>query len=237
MLKTISRSLFSWVFPLQCQLCDKLLPVPEDSGICQSCRNNIPFISPPHCFVCARTVSHGKQCGRCLHEKMHFDRVFACVFYGDNVKKLLHLFKFRRKKFLVRLFTGYMQKFATRHFGEIPVDLVIPVPMDNKRKNERGFNQAKLFSGDLAGHLAKKHASGILRCLPPDKPQSFLLKNERKANVRGRFFVTDASKLTGRDVLLVDDILTSGQTLSACAKALKDAGARRVTAFAFARGI
>ena len=238
MLETLSRSVFSWVFPLQCQLCSSVLPSQNPTGICPSCQKTLRFIPAPHCRGCGRTVvTHAEKCERCLVETFHFDRAFACVFYESEIKNLLHCFKFARKKFLGRFFSEAMIKFAARHVPPASWDLAVPVPIDGFRKNERGFDQAKLLSLGLARKFFKPHESGALRCATHNRPQAFLGKKERRANARGRFFVPDPSKVAGRRILLIDDILTTGQTFSACAKALKAAGARAVTALAFARGI
>ena len=238
MLKTISRTLFSLVFPLHCELCGRLLPSRESAGVCPSCEGRIALIASPHCPGCGRTsLGESERCARCRDEKFHFDRAYACTFYESGVKEILHGFKFGRKRFLAAFLSKIMTKFTQRHLKDGSWDLVVPVPMDKKKEFERGFNQSRVLSAALAKKLALPHQPGVLRCSPSEKPQAFLNKSERRRNVQGRFFVNEAARVTSRNILLVDDILTTGQTASACARALKDAGANSVTVLAFARGV
>ena len=237
MLKTISRTILSLVFPLHCELCGALAESPENAGVCPTCEKLVRLIEAPHCPGCGRTgLNDQEACGRCRDEKFHFDRAYACVFYESGMKELLHGFKFGRKRFLAAFLSGIMAEFTRRHLKDSSWDLVVPVPMDKKKEFERGFNQSRVLSTALAKKFAWTHGPGILGSTPSGTPQASLKKTERKKNVRGRFFVQDTAGVASKNILLVDDILTTGQTASACAKALKDAGARSVTVLAFARG-
>ena len=237
MLETISKTLLSLVFPLHCQLCGELLPSEKTGGVCLSCERSVPLILPPHCPRCGRTVPfENENCGHCSDERFAFDRAFACVLYDAPAKELLHRFKFGRKRYLLPFFSERMIRFASRYLTPETWDWVLPVPMHPKTKFERGFNQSELLSSALAGHFGRPHSSRILSCRLSERPQAALKKNDRKTNVRGLFFVKKPGEPRAKNVLLVDDILTTGQTASACAKALKGAGARTVTVLAFARG-
>lgn len=238
MLKTLSEAFFSLVFPLGCELCGTLLPSGASKGICQNCQKGISLIVPPHCERCGRHVLNDKElCGHCVHENFHFDRAFACVYYDDKMKKLLHAFKFERRRYLLPFFASLMNDFAHQHLFRSHWDRVVPVPMDGTHERERGFNQAKLLSSALAKKSGWSYAPETLGCRKVGAPQSSLKKSERKRNVADRFFVQKKAGAFSGHVLLVDDILTTGQTASACAKALKNAGAQTVSVFALARGM
>ena len=238
MLNSISETLFSLVFPLSCELCGTLLGSRNPKGICRTCQNSISLIAPPYCVGCGRTVlTKDERCGRCSKESFYFDRAYACVYYDEKMKKLMHAFKFERRRFLMPFFVNVLDDFMQRYLSKIHWDLVVPVPMDSNHKRERGFNQAALFSTALAKKSSKPHAPQALGCRKAEIPQSFLKKSARKRNVEGRFFVKNPGLVASRHVLLVDNILTTGQTASACAKALKDAGAESVSVFTLARGI
>ena len=182
-------------------------------------------------------MSAREICGRCADEKFHFDRAYACVFYESGMKEILHGFKFGRKRFLAAFLSRVMAKFMRQHLADSSWDLVVPVPMDKKKEFGRGFNQSRILSAALAKKFSLAHGPATLGCAPSRTPQAFLKKTERRKNVQGRFFVRDAAEAASKDILLIDDILTTGQTASACAKTLKDAGARSVTVLAFARGV
>ncbi len=238
MLKSISETFLSLVFPLSCELCGALLPAHEPKGICLACQNTISLIAPPHCESCGRTVSKdSKRCRHCLKENFHFDRAYACVYYDEKMKKLLHAFKFERRRYLLPCFTNILGEFMEKYLSHVPWDLAVSVPMNSAHERERGFNQAKLFGAALAKKSGKPHAAQALGCRKAEIPQSSLKKSDRKQNVKDRFFLQKSPGVASSHVLLVDDILTTGQTASACAKVLKDAGARVVTLLALARGI
>ena len=238
MLKSISETFFSLVFPVSCELCGKLLPIRDSKGICRACENAISLITSPHCAGCGRTVfANGERCGHCSKENFHFDRAYACVYYDKNMKKLLHAFKFERRRFLLPFFINTLDGFMRQYLSGIHWDLLVPVPMDGAHERERGFNQARLFSAALAKKSGMPHAPQALGCRKTKISQSFLKKSERKQNVEGQFFVRNRDLIASSHILLVDDILTTGQTASACAKALKTAGAQTVSTLALARGI
>lgn len=237
MLKTLSETVFSLVFPVSCELCAALLPPGGTPGVCRACRGRFRPIPAPHCPGCGRSVLSAKdRCGHCPREGFHFDRAFACMPYDENMKKLLHAFKFGRRRSLAPFFEGWMGDFLREHVPSDAWDLAVPVPMDPAHERERGFNQAKLLCAFAAKTFGKPYAPGVLG-RRKGAAQSSLGKRERERNASGRFFVRDAESVASRKVLLVDDILTTGQTASACAKALKEAGAGTVTVLAVARGV
>ena len=238
MLKTISEAVFSLVFPVSCELCGTLLPSGGALGVCRNCQNSIPLIAPPWCAGCGRNVLKGEAlCAHCRNEHFHFDRAFACVYYDEKMKKLLHAFKFERRRSLLPFFKELFERFSQQYLPQAPWNLVVPVPMDEAHERERGFNQARLFSAMIAKKSGKAHAPQALSCRKAGSLQSSLSKSERKKNAADRFFVQKTEGIASAHILLVDDILTTGQTASACAKTLKAAGARTVSVLALARGI
>ena len=237
MLKTLSQTFLSLIFPVSCELCAALLPAGGVQGVCRNCQSAITLIPSPWCAGCGRHASQdGERCGHCKDEKFHFDRAYACVYYDENMKKLLHAFKFERRRFLLPFFTDLMQSFLERSLPQSSWDLVVPVPMDGPHELERGFSQARLLSAALVKKSGIPHAPRALGC-KAGVLQSSLRKPQRKRNAERRFFVKNTAGILSSRVLLVDDILTTGQTASACAKALKKAGAKTVTVLALARGI
>ncbi len=228
----------SLVFPPQCEICERGLEFSTAVGICENCHSEIKFIPAPHCLSCGRTVKNGTdRCGRCFHESYHFDRAYACAFYEGNVRELLHVYKFGGRKYLKHFFAETMARFAYQHLDTASFHSIVAVPMDRGKENERGFNQSKKISGEIAGKLGIPDDSKKLRRVKPNSTQHFLAKEDRKRNAKGAFRVTQKDFFKPKNVLLIDDILTTGQTASECAKVLKSAGASSVTVLACARGI
>lgn len=228
----------SLVFPAECEICgSSTLPSPAMS-VCEKCRSEIKLIPAPHCASCGRTVTNGtERCGRCFREVHHFDRAYACAFYEGNMKKLLHIYKFGGRKYLKHFFSETMARFADQHLDRSSFHSVVAVPMARGKENERGFNQSKKISAKIAEKFGVPDDSGKLLRVKPNATQHFLTKQARKRNVEGAFRVNPEGFFRPKNVLLIDDILTTGQTASECAKVLKNAGAASVTVLACARGI
>ena len=237
MLRSLFEVAASLVFPVECETCSVTLSPLPPVGVCARCEAEIKWVNAPHCVSCGRTLrNETSKCAECLDEKFYFDRAFACALYEGKMKELLHAYKFGRRKYLGNFFIKAMEKFMNAHVKPGTFDAVVAVPMDKIKRNERGFNQSALLSARLAKKLNVPHYSKKLRRAYSSTPQSLLTKTDRKLNVRGRFSVASNVLLHGKRILLVDDILTTGQTASECARVLKEAGASTVTVLACARG-
>ncbi len=151
---------------------------------------------------------------------------------------MLHRYKFGRKTVLKRFLTRHLLDFAEKNLKKEDFDAVLAVPLDPAGHYSRGFNQSRALSSALGKRLKLRDLSRAVGRKRGHSRQSLLAKKERRINVRGAFFLKDKAAFSRfKRVLLVDDILTSGQTLSECAKTLKNAGADSVTALAFARAL
>ncbi len=230
------------LFPPECQVCRSMLPLRDSSGVCPKCESQIQWIKPPHCAGCGRTLKNLKRalCGICESESepLNFDRAYACAAYQGPAREILHRYKFDRRIFLGNFLSNRILAFADKYLKKQDFDAVMAVPLDPKRHLSRGFNQSSLLSQKLSKAMKLKEISKLVARKSSSSCQSLLSRQERKANLRDCFFVTDKRSLARfKRILLVDDIMTSGQTFSECAKTLKKNGARSVTAFAFARGI
>ena len=175
-------------------------------------------------------------CNTCEYENFFFDRAYTCAYYEGAVKKLIHSFKFERRRDLSAHLTDFLHDFYVTHLGGEAFDAVAAVPLDKSRIRERGFNQSELLAKDLAKRLRLPNVSPCLGRNISPVPQATLKKRERKKNVEGVFYCHRPLPAGTARVLLVDDLLTTGHTASECAKALKLNGAKNVTALAVARG-
>ena len=238
MLKTTLELASSLLFPKICQTCDKLLPAEDTRGICEHCAGLILKISAPFCSACGRTVKHaGALCGQCHNTHFHFDRACAATYYEGKMQELLQTFKFDGRKSLLPFFCELLMGFILKYLPVSEIDLVVSVPMETKKINERGFNQASLLSKTVAQKINKVDQSRFFKRKKMGGTQSLLGKNQRAKNIQGSFVVLNAQIFESKNVLLIDDILTTGFTASECAKILKEAGAKNVTVLAVARGL
>ena len=241
-MRQLTASLLGLLFPPQCQACRVGLALSDSRGICESCISRIRWIVPPHCVTCGRTLVYAAE-GRCElcragGETFHFDRAFACAAYDGPVRDLLRRYKFGRKTLLEGFIANRLVHFAVKHFKHGDFDAVMAVPLDPARHFFRGFNQSRLLSKKIAAAMKLKDLSSAAGRKKTGFCQSLLPKKSRKTNVQNVFYLKNRRSLKRiKKILLVDDILTSGQTLSECAKALKEGGANSVTALAFARAL
>lgn len=174
-------------------------------------------------------------CEECRHSKHHFDNAWAAVIYNDAMKKLLHLFKYGNKTALTDTFTELVFSFIENYSLDIRrFDLVIPIPLHPTRLRERGYNQSQLLAQRLSGRFDLRQDEKVLKRILHTRNQALLGKKERWTNIRGAFRINDQFQVSKKSILIVDDLLTTGATISAAAEVLKEAGAKEVCALTLA---
>ncbi len=210
-----------------------------------------------HCIICKRLEQKDSfgvlkegigVCGHC-HEHLPIvpvgttyertgDRInysSSVFFYSAPIRELIIEYKFKRCTAYADIFAEYMNIYMDALFGENQkFDIVIPVPLSDKRMKERGFNQAELLSEKVAEHFEFTHNTTALLRTKSTSRQSGLPGWKRAKNMENAFYA-DESAVTGKSILLIDDVFTTGNTARACAKILYDAGASSITVFTVAR--
>jgi len=200
---------------------------------------SIQFIEAPYCTVCSLpfTVDHGEEirCGFCLTDYHNFGTARCAVVYDDVSRPLIVSFKHGDRTELVPLLSGWLARVASDVIAS--KSILIPVPLHRQRLIARRFNQAALLAS-AAGKLTKTKV--LLEAVErhrPTLPQKDLSTAGRQRNVSGAFRVASQyrSRIKGAHIVLVDDVMTTGATLSACARPILAAGAARVDALVLAR--
>lgn len=238
MLRKVLKKALNLLYPTDCATCGKTLEIRQIDGICVSCRKELQTITPPFCQTCGRGIPEGlKTCADCKHETFHFERAYACFEYKGKVKILLHTYKFKKRSHLKKVLGDTLSSFANKYVPLQNFDLIVPVPLNRSTLLKRGFNQSELLGKNLSNHSRIRFNSKVLKKTKPAHPQSLLTKLERKKNIQNAFLARPSKKIQNKNILLVDDILTTGQTASECARVLKKAGASRVSVLALARGV
>ncbi|MFC1675067.1 double zinc ribbon domain-containing protein [Candidatus Omnitrophota bacterium] len=235
MLRTILGGLKDLVFPPRCVACRQRLDQKEaiDGLVCLICWNKIKKNLPPFCNSCGRhlekrLVSKG-ICPACIRKNLRFDRAFSPCAYEGVVKELIHAFKYRGKDELGSTLGRVMIDFAKEY--SLPMDIidaVVPVPLSISRLREREFNQAEVLGGEIAREFNKQLLTRSLKRHRNTRTQTDLEEGERLANVKKSFSAVEGKDLKNKNILLVDDVLTTAATSSEAASALKGAGARIV---------
>ncbi len=216
------------VLPASCLLCHDRC---AEGMLCAACRDDLPLLGANACPRCAEPGTGGLTCGHCQKQPPHFDRAWAPWRYEHPMDRLIQAFKYQGQLGLAPLFAeGLAQQLA-------PVadqwDAIVPLPLHGERMGERGFNQSLELGKHLGRLLNLPVLSQVCQRTRATTSQAELPIDKRHANVRGAFHCT--TSLDGRRLLLLDDVLTTGATLSECARTLKLHGARQVDVGVIAR--
>ena len=203
----------------------------------QFVKSIIDLVFPPRCGVCG-AVGQEDICPECV-KKINFLRPTAFVHsvgaYEGVLKSAILRFKFKKKTNLADPLGVLMVKYLSRHLDMNKIDLVVPVPLHQSRFNERGFNQSELLSHVITRYYDVPTVSGMLFRTRRTFPQFDLPKKERFKNIKGAFEVKGSALLKEKNVLLVDDIYTTGSTISECTRMMKEGGAGNVHVLTLSR--
>jgi ComF family protein len=218
--------LLDTLFPPRCVGCQR-----RGVTLCDACRAQLPYLPRGVCFRCASRRRAHAACRGCRRLSPLLSRVQAPFAYVGAARNAVLNLKFRSGRYLAPLM-GELLRDRLEH-QRMDFDLVVPVPLSPKRLRERGFNQAAL----LAAHVASENLVGDVLSRRERPAQHRLNAPRRLANLAGAFSCPEPAQVVGKRVLLVDDVVSTGATLSACADTLADAGASHVSALAFARNL
>ncbi|MCB2013919.1 MAG: ComF family protein [Sphingobium sp.] len=239
-MRRIVRHVLDYALPPRCPCCGEI--VAEDDRFCHNCWDEIEFLGEPCCARCGAPFDHVVNdevwCGACLADPPPWDSARAAVQYGEYSRTIALRLKYGRRTGLARFMARYMQP----HIDEAILSarseaVIIPVPLHRWRLWGRGFNQSQL----IAGHIGKASAIEVepfaLRRIVATRPLQDMSHRQREKTV-GKAFAVDAryeNRISGKIVILVDDVHTSGATARACTRVLLKAGARSVHLLCWAR--
>ncbi len=228
--RDITGKAFDFLFPKKCVGCGR-----EGEFICPSCKSRLFPITAPFCPRCGIHGTTNTICAECRGRESPIDGIRSAFRFEGIAREAVHQLKYNNLKSIAPLMAGLMLP-GYRAFA-IPGDLLVPVPLHPKRMKERGYNQSGLLAREL----------GRLTGIPVDENvlirERFTLPQARTASAAARreniagAFSARSRRLSGRRVILIDDVATSGATLNAGAAALKEAGAVSVWGFTFAREV
>ncbi|MCP4669488.1 MAG: ComF family protein [Deltaproteobacteria bacterium] len=233
------------IYPPRCSICreflfkDPLMGENRSLSFCRTCYADFREIDSPLCPICSRPFYDGVEedhlCEECLRKRPFYDAALVPYLYQGALMKAVHQFKYGAKAFLAASLGPLLAQFAQRHVKASNDFLTMPVPLHPRRLRQRGFNQSLLLARHLAEGLDTDLDFLSLRRVKYTLPQTGLGKEERRKNMRNAFRLMDPKAAKGKFILLVDDVATTGNTLNACAKALKRSGARKVLCLVLAK--
>ncbi len=217
------------LFPPRCAGCGAFGVI-----LCDACRAQFRPIVAPYCRRCGQPLPEGTLCGPCARGRfVHLDMARAAAIYAPPLRDAIHAFKYQSNTRLAVPLADFMIARVRRE--ALDVDLIVPVPLHRQRLQQRGYNQAELLARHLGDAFRIPVDTSVLARVRATPPQVTLGLRERMENVRGAFRCQDEAAVAGKTILLVDDVMTTGSTLEACAEALKIAGAKRVWGYTLAR--
>ena len=237
-LRAARTGILDLVFPMACIGCGRE-PEP-DRNLCWECSRTIRFQSSEgFCSRCGREypgMDGAFTCGACARHPPAYDLARSAAHFGGVVRQLVHGLKYHEGEHLVPDMADLLEAAVARHYAGERIDFVCPVPLHGSRRRQRGFNQAALLAAELARRLGVESFPRALRRVRNTPTQTHLGADERRRNVRGAFEPNPLFEgwFAERTALLVDDVMTTGATLSECAKTLLAAGAGEVLCAAVA---
>lgn len=236
-LSKIGRGAVSLFYPPLCAVCQRAID-PEEY-LCDACQAKAPRIKAPFCARCSEqfdgAIDGEFECANCSHRELAFECAVSAYRSRGLVRFVILQFKYSRQLQLRHPIAAWLEEaMHDARFDGLLFDAIVPVPLHSARQRERGFNQAQL----LAEILGQKISRPVLPALERTRyttTQTIFDRATRMENLRGAFRLCDRAPVTGKRLLLVDDVLTTGSTLSECARVLRAGGAESVHAVTAAR--
>ncbi len=230
------RGVAELVFPPQCHCCRRT-GSGISAGLCRQCFEKVPYIKGPLCPVCGRNFVSSQPaahvCGQCLRRPPPYVQASAVTYYEEPVRTLLHRLKYRYDTTAVGPLLKIGRSFDISPFESC--DIIVPVPLHRQRLQDRGMNQALVLARLLFADAQSRILPGILVKKLRTPSQTACDGAGRRRNLRGAFALADNVNIRNKKICLVDDIYTTGTTVSECAQTLMQAKAAEVLVLTFAR--
>lgn len=228
-MKRIYQTILNTLFPLSCVLCGL-----RGALICPDCEKKLPRVGDDRCSICGIPFAGNAgqhPCSTCLDDPPQYDRHRSLFVFNDEVKKIIHGLKYH-EQFWVKQVVQQKGMTVLSEFSD--VDCLVPIPLHTSRLKKRGYNQSVLLAETMGRILKKPVLIQALKRVKDTLSQTGLKKKERYQNLRGAFSVDFTSQEVPRKILLVDDVHTTGVTLSVAAGVLKKIGVKDVCAVTMA---
>ena len=238
----VFQILLDIVYPQFCAVCGRKTSGAHGRPVCPACLKLTTPLAAPLCQRCGMplrqlTDATAAGCRNCRRVRLFFDRAISVFEYNPVMKIIIHQLKYRRKTALADPLAERMTGFLANHLPLARIDMVTCVPLHPRRRRTRGFNQSHLLGKHMADRLNLPYQESVLRRIRQSKVQAVSSYEQRRDNIADAFRLSDPQAVSGKTVLLVDDVLTTGATLNECSRVLKAAGATHVFVATLARAL
>lgn len=208
--------ILSLIYPPKCVFCGTVI---DKSDICEECEKSLPFTK-----------------GDSIYQKFPFvDKCISPLYYKNYVRRAVLRFKFAGCSCYSRRLGGIMSECAENNLDCGSIDMISCIPLSRKRMHDRGYNQAELLAKEISKKVGVEYLPTLKKIRHNTAQSTIKDSKQRAANVIGAYRVVDAEKVKGKYILLVDDVVTTGSTVSECARILKKSGAKAVYCVTLAR--
>lgn len=208
--------ILSLIYPPKCVFCGTVI---DKSDICEECEKTLPFTK-----------------GDSIYQKFPFvDKCISPLYYKDYVRRAVLRFKFAGCSCYSRRLGGIMSECAENNLDCGSIDMISCIPLSRKRMHDRGYNQAELLAKEISKKVGVEYLPTLKKIRHNTAQSTIKDSKQRAANVIGAYRVIDAEEVKGKYILLVDDVVTTGSTVSECARILKKSGAKAVYCVTLAR--
>lgn len=208
--------ILSLIYPPKCVFCGTVI---DKSDICEECEKSLPFTK-----------------GDSIYQKFPFvDKCISPLYYKDYVRRAVLRFKFAGCSCYSRRLGGIMSECAENNLDCGSIDMISCIPLSRKRMHDRGYNQAELLAKEISKKVGVEYLPTLKKIRHNTAQSTIKDSKQRAANVIGAYRVVDAEKVKGKYILLVDDVVTTGSTVSECSRILKKSGAKAVYCVTLAR--
>lgn len=225
------------IYPKRCIFCDEVMVCESKGNICDKCKVKNQLLISNICNKCGKPLDVGRLniCFDCSGNSQVYEKGRALWVYEGDVKKAIHRYKYHSRREYGKLFADEMYCYYRNQINW-PIDLITSVPLHKSRLKERGYNQAGLLAHYLGRKLDKEVNNDLLIRMQNTKPQKDLSDVQRIHNVNGVFSINNKYSCENKNILLIDDIYTTGSTINSIAKVLINHGANKVNYMTLAIG-
>ena len=244
-LRNLSGILTSVCFPAGCRLCDQLLVDARRVPLCDNCLSSFQEVPPGHCEICGLPGTFDPEfpkelsfCEDCQEHRFGFQFARSFGLYEGTLARAILLLKHEQIEPLGTWFAKRLAELVHKHGERMCADAIVPVPLHRQRRPRTGYNQVDLrgvFGRPLSKRLGLPYQPVLLMRSRPRPEKHLLRSEERWEAVRGAFAIRQGGRVDNLRILLLDDVMTTGATLDACSRALREAGAESVLGLTIAR--